>query len=198
MLATGVAKPQEVIHTQPTTSQNHAECDSMTKRQIIDDKLYAHFVTFSCFKRRRLLDHDHTKRVVLGVLNESLERQSAKCVGFVVMPDHVHAIVWFPETGQLSRFMHGWKRISSYNIRRWLEEGNARYLERVNPSDPFWQPKYYSFEIYSRVKLEEKLVYMHQNPVRAGLVEHPVAWKWSSARWYERRQTVGVPIEWVD
>ncbi|MBL6705854.1 MAG: transposase [Planctomycetaceae bacterium] len=170
----------------------------MTKRRIIDDNLYAHFITFSCHKRRRLLDHDHTKRIVLGVLNKQLERQTARCAGFVVMPDHVHAIVWFPETRQLSRFMHGWKRISSYNIRRWLEDGKARYLEAINPSDPFWQPKYYSFEIYSRVKIEEKLTCMHQNPVRAGLVERPVDWKWSSARWYDRQQTVGVPIEWVD
>ena len=94
--------------------------------------------------------------------------------------------------------MHGWKRISSYNIRRWLEDGKARYLEAINPSDPYWQPKYYSFEIYSRAKIEEKLTYMHQNPVRAGLVERPVDWKWSSARWYDRQQTVGVPIQWVD
>ena len=60
----------------------------MNSRRIIDHKLYAHFVTFSCYQRRRLLDHDHTKRIVLGVLNEQLERQSAKCVGFVVMPNH--------------------------------------------------------------------------------------------------------------
>ena len=167
----------------------------MTKRRIIDDKLDAHFVTFSCHKRRRLLDHDHTKRIVLGVLNKQLERQTARCVGFVVMPDHVHAIVWFPETRQLSRFMHGWKRISSYNIRRWLEDGKARYLKAINPSDPFWQPKYYSFEIYSRAKIEEKLTCMHRNPVRAGLVERPVDWKCSSARWHDGQQTVWVPIE---
>ena len=74
-------------------------------RRIIDDLLYCHFVMFSCHHRRALLDEDHAKRILLGHLNAQLSRQSAKCVGFVVMPDHVHAIVWFPETGQLSRFM---------------------------------------------------------------------------------------------
>ena len=39
------------------------------RRQIIDDRLYAHFVTFSIHRRRRLLDHDHPKRNLLGVLN---------------------------------------------------------------------------------------------------------------------------------
>ena len=74
-------------------------------RRIIDDQLYCHFVTFSCHRRRRLLDEDHPKRILLGQLNEQLDRQQATCVGFVVMPDHVHLMVWFPETGQLSRFM---------------------------------------------------------------------------------------------
>ena len=69
------------------------------RRQIIDDLLYAHFITFSVHRRRRLLDHDHPKRILLGVLNEELEQRKARLVGFVVMPDHVHAIVWFPASG---------------------------------------------------------------------------------------------------
>ena len=56
----------------------------------------------------------------------------------------------------------------------------------------------HSFEIYERTKLEEKLQYMHENPVRARLVERPSDWRWSSARWYEWRRTVGVPIHWIE
>jgi REP element-mobilizing transposase RayT len=43
-------------------------------------------------------------------------------------------------------------------------------------------------------KLEEKLDYMHLNPVRRGLVTRAVDWKWSSARWYLLRKPVGIPI----
>jgi putative transposase len=66
---------------------------SMGIRTIHDDAPHAHFITFSCYRRRRLLDHDRAKRVVLGVLNSQLECRQAACIGFVVMPDHVHAIV---------------------------------------------------------------------------------------------------------
>ena len=59
-------------------------------------------------------------------------------------------------------------------------------------------PKYYSFEIHERAKLEEKLRYLHENPVRAGLVDHRTDWQWSSARWYEWGMPVGVPIRWVE
>ena len=114
------------------------------------------------------------------------------------MPDRVHALIWLPETGQLSRFMYGWKRMSSFNIRKWCQEHDARYFTDFEEGDRFWQAKYYSFSIYSRLKLEDKLKYIHLNPVRTGLVEKAVDWRWSSARWYEQQQSVGVPIQWIE
>ena len=169
----------------------------MPSRRICDEELYAHFLTFSCDRRRRLLDHDHPKRVVLDVLNEQLGHQSATCVGFVVMPDHVHAIVWFPERGQLSRFVHEWKRRSSFHIRAWYRAGKRHDFDETELGDRLWIPKYFDFAIFSRAKLEEKLAYMHLNPVRAGLVERTVEWPWSSALWYEQGRSVGVPLGWV-
>jgi putative transposase len=58
----------------------------------------------------------------------------------------------------------------------------------------FWQPKYCSFAIYERHKLQEKLRYIHLNPVRAGFVAKAVDWKWSSVRLYEQRRSVGIAV----
>uniref|UniRef100_A0A7C2K068 Transposase n=1 Tax=Schlesneria paludicola TaxID=360056 RepID=A0A7C2K068_9PLAN len=170
----------------------------MSHPRRCDDALYAHFITFSCYHRRRLLDHDQPKRIFLGVLNEVREKFAAKCVGFVLMPDHVHLLIWFPQPGQLSRFVQQLKGRSSMLIKRFLREQLPAYAARIAPDDPVWQVRFHSFEIYSRKKLEEKLNYMHQNPVRAGLVTRTTDWRWSSARWYEQRRTVGIPIEWVN
>ncbi len=166
----------------------------MPSRRIYDQELFTHFITFSCYHRRRLLELDHPKRIVLGVLNEQLEKQSATCVGFVVMPDHVHALLWFSQVGQLSRFMQGWKRRSSFHIHEWWKTMDFSYGQAIDAGDPVWQRKYYSFEINNRNKLEEKLQYLHLNPVRAGMVDRAVDWKWSSARWYESQRTVGVSL----
>lgn len=72
----------------------------------------------------------------------------------------------------------------------------ANYWSQIDDSDPIWQPRYYGFNIWSRHKVEEKLDYMHMNPVRAGLVERAVDWKWSSARWYDDKKPVGLSIRW--
>lgn len=141
----------------------------MDKRAIYDGELHAHFVTCSCYRRRWLLDHDRAKRVVLGVLNSQLARRKASCVGFVVMPDHVHAVVWFPIPGQLSVFMQQWKRLSSHHISRLVRSHLVRYAEKIGPGDPLWQAKYYPLNLYSEQKVREKLAYMHENPVRASV-----------------------------
>jgi putative transposase len=172
--------------------------NDMNRRRIFDNELYAHFVTFSCYKRRRLLDHDRAKKIVLGVLHSQLAKQSARCVGFVIMPDHVHAVIWLPEPGQLALFMKQWKQRSSFSLRQMMSSDLDAYSEFVASDDPIWQRKYYAFHIENSNKLEEKLNYMHLNPVRAELATTSVGWQWSSARWYLERRDVGVPIEWVE
>ncbi|MCC6491852.1 MAG: hypothetical protein IT424_02405, partial [Pirellulales bacterium] len=49
---------------------------------------------------------DQPKRLTLGVLNRQLQAMSARCVGFVLMPDHVHALIWLPEPRELVRFLY--------------------------------------------------------------------------------------------
>ena len=65
------------------------------RRKIFDRENHAYFVTFSCYRRRRILDDDQTKQIVIHFLREQLRNQDGKCVGFVIMPDHVHAVVHF-------------------------------------------------------------------------------------------------------
>src|SRR5262249_52775843 len=111
--------------------------------------------------------------------------------------NHVHAIVWFPEQGQLSEFMKQWKRTSSLRIRQLFSSALPGYASKLDES-PVWQAKYYGFNIYNRRKIKEKLTYMHQNPVKAGLVRKASLWRWSSARHYELGKSVGVKVGWIN
>jgi len=182
----------------PQFKRSIGNCPMPNPRTIYDDELFAHFITFSCYKRRNLLTLDKPRQKLLGTLTASLKRHQGQCVGFVIMPNHVHAIVWFPVANQLSRFMQVWKRDSSASIKNWYRAANIAFFEKIPTDDPIWQSKYYSFEIYAESKLEEKLNYMHENPVRAGLVSRVVDWRWSSARHYHEGKTVGIPIQWVE
>ncbi|OYW17131.1 MAG: hypothetical protein B7Z55_13140 [Planctomycetales bacterium 12-60-4] len=168
----------------------------MVKRRVYDQEKHIHYVTFSCYKRRKFLEPDAAKRIVIGQLGSRLARHNGSCLGFVVMPDHVHALIWFPEPGQLSPFMNKWKDQTSLAIKELYSQQFTNYWSRIPNSDPIWQARYYGFNIWTRTKVDEKLNYMHLNPVEAGLVQRADEWPWSSARWYLHRRTVGVPIRW--
>ena len=88
---------------------------------------------------------------------------------YVVMPEHVHLLVSEPDRSTLAVAIQMLKQIVS---RRSQGSGG----------EAFWQRRYYDFNVWSREKFEEKVHYIHQNPVRRGLVERPEDWKWSSFR----------------
>ena len=64
---------------------------------------------------------------------------------------------------------------------------------------PFWQARYYDFNVFPQRKHVEKLKYMHRNPVRRGLVAKPEDWPWSSFRHYTTGNpgTVEIESEWT-
>ena len=170
----------------------------MPKRRVYDDERHAQFITFSCYKRRKLLDHDRAKKIVIGTLGSQLATHYGLCIGFVIMPEHVHCLVWFDEPGHLSPFMNHWKDQTSLKIKNLYQRELTQYWSTIDETDPAWQARYYPFNVFTEKKLVEKLDYMHLNPVRRGLVSRAVDWKWSSARWYLERKPVGIPIRMPD
>ena len=65
----------------------------------------------------------------------------------------------------------------------------------LRAANPFWQARYYDFNVWSERKFVEKLRYIHRNPVQRGLVDRPEDWKWSSFRHYVSGETGSVEIE---
>jgi putative transposase len=126
-----------------------------------------HFVTFSCHHREPLLGTALARDVFERVLEKARRWYDFYVCGYVVMPEHVHVLISEPERGKLSVALQMLKQNVARELR--LPEGN-----------PFWQERYYDFNVWSQAKRVEKLRYIHRNPVRRGLVEKPEDWKWSS------------------
>jgi putative transposase len=60
---------------------------------------------------------------------------------------------------------------------------------------PLWQKRYYDHNVRSHQSFEDKLAYMHRNPVKRGLVARAEDWRWSSFRHYAMREFGPVEIE---
>lgn len=166
----------------------------MPKRQIIDLPGEFHFVTFSTYQRRRFLAPERTRTIVVEVLQTCLETHRAFCHGFVIMPNHIHAILSVAPGDTISSFLQAWKKTSSYRIKRFYAQELTKYHDLCPDACPIWQAKFYDFNLESDEKFLEKLEYMHANPVSANLVLTSLNWAWSSARFYEKGEDVGVKV----
>jgi putative transposase len=166
----------------------------MPERKIVNYPGALHFITFSTYQRRKFLSPERTRFIVMETLQECLERHEAACHAFVVMPDHVHAFLSVAESATIESFLLAWKKTSSYRIKRFYAEHLNHYSERCPKDCAVWQARFYDHNVESDEKLPEKMQYMHDNPVSAGLVTEFLHWKWSSARYYELEEDVGVRI----
>ena len=158
-----------------------------------------HFVTFSCYRRQPYLNSIRCRNRFVKILDEIRRRHQFQLIGYVVMPEQVHLLISEPAKGnpskslqvlkqKVSRSLHG-KKDSS---RGQLELAFA--TEESGPS-PFWQRRFYDFNVWSEKKLVQKLDYMHRNPVDRELVRHPRDWPWSSWSFYEEGEAGLIPID---
>jgi putative transposase len=84
--------------------------------------------------------------------------------------------------------------MSAWFLKHYLLENKTQYSSWLQLDGPICQTHYYDRNLENEDKLQEKLTYIHNNPVRAGLVAEACDWPHSSAVWYEQRQPVGVDI----
>ncbi|HEX9201555.1 MAG TPA: transposase [Acidobacteriaceae bacterium] len=142
-----------------------------------------HFVTFSCYRRQSFF-HSPSGRTLFERSLETMRlRYDFVVAGYVVMPEHVHLLMSEPKKAVLSKALQALKlSVSVQSVHR-----------------PFWQIRYYDFNVYSSGKRSEKIDYMHKNPVKRGLVADSIDWPWSSYRHYATGEqgTVEIESEWT-
>jgi len=120
-----------------------------------------------------MLGTPEARRVFEHSLEQTRQRYAFFITGYVVMPEHVHLLISESEQATLATAIQA------------LKQSVSRTLA-LRAGQPFWQQRYYDFNVWSERKRIEKLRYMHRNPVKRGLVEKPEDWEWSSFRHYAK------------
>lgn len=158
-----------------------------------------HFITCSCYRRLPLLGSTRARDAFVRILGEIRAQFGFLLVGYVVMPEHIHLLIGETPASTPSDVMRELKRCVS------LEIGGVQPVSIAPSRAPqpgsedslraFWQRRFYDFNVRSLRKKNEKLHYMHMNPVKRGLVRNPKDWIWSSYCFYMR---IGKPLVGVD
>jgi putative transposase len=112
------------------------------------------------------------------------------------MPEHIHLLISEPERGNPSCVMQAVKQGFARRVLKTLRRKKVAAQQElfVLGAEHVWQKRFYDFNVFTARKRIEKLRYMHQNPVKRGLVQEPEQWLWSSYRSYALGETGAVRI----
>ena len=105
------------------------------------------------------------------VMAQTMKQVSMRVLGYCLMPNHWHLVLWPFHDGDLGRFM---QRLTTTHVRRW------HLVRKTVGSGHLYQGIYKSFPIQDDDHLLTVLRYVERNPVRPGLVSRAEHWRWSS------------------
>ncbi|MDQ3821056.1 MAG: transposase, partial [Acidobacteriota bacterium] len=140
------------------------------------------------------------KAVVCRAIDEARKSGGFLLFAYVIMPDHMHLLTNQADTSaNVLRYIKG---ITGRKVVDYLKEKNYQSsLEKLRHEEwkrkhsySLWQQEKNVFSLFSEAAFVQKVNYIHANPVRAGLVERPVDYRWSSARIWQRCETDDEPL----
>ena len=164
---------------------------------------HLHFITCSCYRRLLLLQRASARHLLVRILSEVRARYRCKVVGYVVMPEHLHLLISEPPGATPASLMRSLKQRTSRRLRGlsrtrslhqmplWPRGGHTGTLRSC------WQRRFHDFNVFTEKKKNEKLHYMHNNPVKRGLVKRPQDWLWSSFNFYWKKGVVLLEMDRV-
>ena len=169
----------------------------MSRNYKFHNKLGAYFVSFATVNWIDVF----TRQIYFDVLAESIEycrkHKGMEIYAYCIMPSHVH-FIFRSINEDPSGLLRDFKRYTSRRIiqtveenpqeskQKWLLWMFKREAEKYKTKSTyqFWQHHNKPIELWSEKVIQQKIEYIHQNPVESGFVLEATEWKYSSARNY--------------
>ena len=104
-------------------------------------------------------------------VEDTLRLSPMRIVGYCLMPNHWHFVLWPESDGDLSRFL---QRLTNMHTQRW-----QRAKKKVGHGHVY-QGRFKSFPVQDDEHFYTVLRYVERNALRAGLVEKAEEWRWGS------------------
>ena len=164
----------------------------------IEDQQELYFLTSTVVDWIDVFTRKELAQIVVDSLRYCQKEKGLLLYAWCLMPSHLHLIVSAADGKNISDIMRDFKKFTSKKIVKTIQEINEsrrewmldkfEFVGRWNPkilNFKFWQDGIHPIILTSNHFIEQKLNYIHQNPVTAGLVFEPQHYTYSSAINYE-------------
>ena len=170
----------------------------MSEKYKIQDQSRPYFITFAVENWVDVFTRQNYKDILLDSLRFCQKEKGLVIYAWCLMTNHIHLIVARNGTETIDSIIRDFKKYTSVHICRAIESNHSESRRlwmlqlfsaaAMNSSKhqkyKFWENEYHPVELFSSAVIDQKLDYIHNNPVKEGFVDKPEEYVYSSARDY--------------
>ena len=150
---------------------------------------YAEFITVTCLEWKFILEKEKYKQIVIDSLEYLVKDQRVAIYGFVIMNNHFHLLWQMLGKNNREEVQRDFLKFTAQQILKGLRNEDTDMLSELLVSAKerkyqVWKRNSLGVPLWSENVIVQKLAYIHNNPVRAGLCKFPEEYKYSSAGFY--------------
>jgi len=167
----------------------------MSKKYKCNTPEALYFVTMTVKHWIDVFTRKDYKDIIVNSLQYCQKEKGLEIFAWVIMSNHLHLIVRAKEDYSLPDILRDFKKFTSKQIIKAIEENpkesRKEWLIRgfkTNEGHQFWMDGSHPIELWSNAVIDEKLNYLHQNPVKSGWVSCAEDYVYSSAGDYAGRK----------
>ena len=153
-----------------------------------------HFVTGNVLNRKPIFKQEKYCLAFLEELQKMRTERECKIIAFILMPDHLHFIS-NPKGGDIQTSTGVLKSFAAKAI---VDLAPKNYF-LVDGENQVWQESFKALPLWSRWMIDQKINYIHANPVKADLCKSAADYRWTSFRGFYRDETdplLAIDIDW--
>ena len=173
------------------------------RNNLTEERFY--FVTTTVVRFTPIFTNYRFCDILISNIKHYREKYKFIVLGYVIMPSHFHWILIVnPNYGTISDIMRDIKKFTAWQIFDTLEENENDALLKIfeesanglkDQTKKLWMPRFDDEVIRNQQMFWAKLNYIHNNPIKAGLVSRAEDYKYSSARNYINRDNSVLEVD---
>jgi len=167
----------------------------MSEKFKIHDQTYPYFVTVTVVKWVDVFTRNCYRDIIIDSLNYCINNKGLMIYSYCIMTNHIHLVIGTKSNFKLENTIRDFRGFTSKKLKEEIElnplESRKNWMLEIfrhegkrrasNKGFQFWKRNYHPILMYSNQLLNQKIEYIHQNPVKAGFVSKPEHYMYSSA-----------------
>jgi len=170
-----------------------------------------HFITFATVQWVDVFTRKEYSDLIIESLIFCKENKGLKIHAWCIMSNHLHLILSVGENHNLSDVLRDFKKFTSNNIIKMIKDNinesrrswmlwifqKAGEENKRNRDYQFWQQNNHPIELSTNEMIDQRLNYLHENPVKSGFVRNAEEYVYSSAIDYYSKESGLIEIDFI-